>query len=152
MKNIDLGSAYHENKWALSIQTPVTGMDGLLDAMRTQLAQRQVHSTRCLHITGPGKQQFRVRDGSRSGAQEAVQSLPVGEIGIPISMDQHILRKTFEVILEQHVHENPTILVTECWATRSRYTCDPANPNKYWNRADADELHGTAQAQAKKTS
>ena len=71
MKNIDLGSAYHENKWALSIQTPVTGMDGLLDAMRTQLALRQVHSTRCLHITGPGKQQFRVRDGSRSGAQEA---------------------------------------------------------------------------------
>lgn len=152
MKNVDLGSAYLEKEWVLSIQAPVTGMDGLLDAMRTQLELRQGHYECCLHVTGTGEQQFRALKGSHAGAEKSVQSVPVVEISISISPDQHTLRKTLEVIFEHHVHEEPTIRVTECWATQSRYTADLTDPNKYWNRPHAKEIHGTSLSHADKTS
>jgi len=34
--------------------------------------------------------------------------------------------------------------VQELWGSRSRYLDDKDNPNRYWNRPDAAEIHGQA--------
>jgi len=55
-----------------------------------------------------------------------------------------LLRRAFAVIFAHHVQEEPTVHVQELWGSRSRYLDDKDNPNRYWNRPDAAEIHGQA--------
>ncbi len=55
-----------------------------------------------------------------------------------------MLNKVFETIFAAHVNEEPTVRVQELWGCRSRYLDDKDNPNRYWNRPDAAQIHGSA--------
>ncbi|MEH6631790.1 MAG: hypothetical protein V7776_13220 [Halopseudomonas aestusnigri] len=142
--NIETDAAVLEKEWVLVIQTPVTGMDVFLEALRAKVELKQGYYECCLHISAPGEQQFRALEGSHAGTEETVQSVTVVDITISIAPQELLLKQVLGVVFEHHVHEDPTIRITECWATRSKYSDDGENPNKYWNRDDAAEIHGTA--------
>ncbi len=141
---VDLKDAFLEKEWVLVIQTPVPGKEPLLEALRKGPDLKQGHYDCCLHVSAAGEQQFRALEGSHAGAEQTIQSVPVVDITISIAPDKQLLEKTLAIIFANHVHEEPTIRISECGGTRSMYTGDNDNPNKYWNRPDAQEIHGTA--------
>ncbi len=148
LTEMNLKDALLKKEWVITIQTPTLGHDILLDALRQSVDLKQGHYECCLHVSPEGEQQFRALAGSHAGAEDTIQSVPVVDITVSIAPDRRLLEQTLAIILENHVHEDPTIRITECWATRSRYTGDTGNPNKYWNRPDAQKIHGTAIARA----
>ena len=133
-----------EKEWVLVVQTPMVGMDDLLEALRVQIDLKQGHYACCLHISAPGEQQFRALEGSHAGDEGTLQSVPVVDITLSIAPQAALMKQALGVINEYHVHEEPTIRITEAWATRSTYSDSKDNPNKYWNRQDAADIHGTA--------
>ena len=143
LTELPLDCAKMEKEWVLTVQTPVVGLDILLNALRTNVNLRQGHYDSCLQLSAPGEQQFRALEGSHAGDEGTVQSVPVIDITLSIEPKEQILTHVIGVIYQYHVHEEPTIRVTECWATRSTYSDMKDNPNKYWNRKDAAEIHGT---------
>ncbi len=144
LAEVDLKDAFLAREWVLVIQTPEQGKEALLEALRENVELKQGHYDCCLHVSASGEQQFRALEGSHAGAEQTIQSVPVADITISIAPDKVRLEKTLEIIIANHVHEEPTIRIGECWGVRSRYTEDRDNPNRYWNRPDAQEIHGTA--------
>ena len=141
---IDMDFARIVQEWTITIQTPVIGSEALLTAIRDQIDLVQGHYACCLHVSAAGEQQFRALDGSHAGPEETIQSVPVVDITLSIPASNEVLQNALKVIFDHHVHEDPTIRISEGWATRSTYSSDPHNPNKYWNRDDADAIHGKA--------
>ncbi|KPD10809.1 hypothetical protein [Phaeobacter sp. 11ANDIMAR09] len=144
LAEVDMKDAFLEKEWVLVIQTPMQGKEPLLAALREGVELKQGHYDCCLHVSAEGEQQFRALDGSHAGAEQTIQSVSVLDITISIAPDKQLLEQTLAIIIANHVHEEPTIRISECWGTRSKYTGDKDNPNKYWNRPDAQDIHGTA--------
>ncbi len=144
LSGLEIEAARLEKEWVLVIQTPVRGMDVLLEALRNHVDLKQGHYECCLHISSAGEQQFRALKGSHAGVEDTIQSVPVVDITISMAAQELLMAQALAVIFEHHVHEEPTIRVSESWATRSKYLNDSDNPIKYWNRADAAQIHGTA--------
>lgn len=131
-------------EWVVSIQTPILSIPQLTEVMRKRLSLIQGHYDCCIFISGEGEQQFRSLKGSHGGAENMIQSVRTANIVISIPTDENILQEVFTLVYEHHVHEEPTIRVTEVWGARSNYIDDEDNPHKYWNRRDAAEIHGKA--------
>lgn len=142
LAEVDLKDAFLEKEWVLVIQTPVQGKESLLEALRKGVAQKQGHYDCCLHVSAAGEQQFRALEGAHAGAEQTVQSVAVVDITISIAPDKQFLEQTLSIIFANHVHEEPTIRIGECWGTRSNYSGDEDNPNTHWNRPDAQVIHG----------
>lgn len=70
----------------------------------------------------------------------------ISELCQRAAQNENILSDVFETVFTFGVQEEPTISVEEVWGSRSKDLDDKDNPNRYWNRADADELHGEARA------
>ena len=96
-----------------------------------------------MYINESGKQRFRALEGSHAGAEGTIQETAASQIIISIPPDKALLSNTFDVIFEVHVNEEPGIIVEEVWASRSKLL-DMDNPNRYWNRDDAEKVHGSA--------
>ena len=131
-----------EKEWVITIDTPMAGVDVVTKALGEQLPLIQGPYDHCLYVREGGYQMFRALEGSHAGAEGTVQKTKAAQIIISILPDLELLHKTFEVIFAVHVNEEPTIRVTEEWGSRSKLLDDKDNPNRYWNRSDADELHG----------
>ena len=97
-----------------------------------------------MFIRQNGFQRFRARPGSHAGDEGTIQQVPACQIVMNLPPDPALLSKAFDVIFAVHVNEEPTIRVTEEWGSRSKLLDDKENPNRYWNRPDAQDLHGKA--------
>ena len=139
----DLGPARLVREWLIHIRTPVGGVDAVLEALTRDVPLRQGAYDCCSYITAAGQQRFRALEGSHAGAEGTIQSTSTAEIVVSIPPDRDLLDKVFRTVFAVHVNEEPTIQVQEVWGSRSHYLDDKDNPNRYWNRADADALHGT---------
>jgi hypothetical protein len=96
----------------------------------------------CMFVREAGCQRFRALEGSHAGAEGTIQSTAAQQIVFSLPCDPELLRKTFDVIFASHVNEEPSIRVEEVWGNRSKLLDDRDNPNRYWNRPDAEKLHG----------
>ncbi|MFT5113203.1 MAG: hypothetical protein ACI8P9_002531 [Parasphingorhabdus sp.] len=85
--------------------------------------------------------------GSHAGDEGTVQTTNSSEIVLTISPDIVLLRTAFKLIFEYSVQEEPTVHVDEIWSSHSKYLDDKDNPNRYWNRPDAEEIYGQASAE-----
>lgn len=144
LHGLDLGAAKLHAEWEVTVQTPVGGLDGLLAALGANLPLQQGHYDNCCYVRDGGRQRFRALAGAHAGAEESVQTTAAAEVVFCIERDAALLRRVFEVVFEHHVQEEPTLSVREVWGSRSKYLDDKENPNRYWNRADAAEIHGVA--------
>lgn len=144
LDNFDMKPATLEREWVVAIQVPTGGLDSLLLALGSRLDLVQGAYDSCLYVVGGGQQRFRACEGAHAGAEGTVQSTPSFEVILSIPADVEKLNEVFEVVFQFHVQEDPTIRVHEVWGSRSKYLDDKDNSNRYWNRADAAEIHGIA--------
>ena len=138
----DMPSATLECEWVITIDTPTGGVAAVLAALEKDLSIVQGPYDCCTFVRENGYQRFRALAGSHAGAEGTVQQTPASQIVFSIPQDKQLLTKAFEIIFAVHVNEEPTIRVEAAWGCRSKLLDDKDNPNRYWNRPDADELHG----------
>lgn len=144
LNDLDMQPARLEQEWLISIQTPIAGIENVLSALGERIGLMQGAYDHCAFVSATGQQRFRAREGSHAGAENTIQSTDVAEIRISIPVDVELLDRVFKVVFDIHPQEEPTIHVQEVWGSRSKYLDDKHNPNRYWNRPDADEIHGKA--------
>ncbi len=142
LDGFDMPPATLESEWVITIDTPKGGVDQVLNALENELSIIQGPYDCCSYVRENGYQRFRALEGSHAGAEGTVQQTPACQIIFSIPKDSELLSKAFEVIFAVHVNEEPTIRVVETFGCRSKLLDDKDNPNRYWNRPDADELHG----------
>ena len=142
LDNFDMVPAFLEREWVIVIDTPVGGVDIVLEALGRELPLVQGPYDNCMYVREHGYIRFRALEGSHGGAEGTIQKTPACQIVISIPPDQVLLRKVFDGIFSVHVNEEPTIRVEEVWGSRSKFVDDRDNPNRYWNRPDSDQLHG----------
>ena len=138
----DMPPATLESEWVVTIDTPTGGVSQVLSALESRLSITQGPYDCCTFVRENGYQRFRALEGSHAGAEGSIQQTPASQIVFSIPQDKELLAQAFGVIFAVHVNEEPTIRVTEAWGCRSKLLDDKDNPNRYWNRPDADELHG----------
>ncbi len=144
LDGFDMTPARLEREWVVTIDTPAAGVAPLLEALGQALPLVQGPYDNCFYVQENGYQRFRALKGSHAGAEGTVQQTPASQVVFSIPPDQALLRKTFDLIFAVHVNEEPTVRVDERWGCRSKLLDDKNNPNRYWNRPDADKLHGKA--------
>ena len=144
LDGFDMTPAALERDWVITIDTPTGGVAPLLEALGQELPLLQGPYDNCLFVREECRQRFRALEGSHAGAEGTIQETPAQQVVFSIPPDQALLRKAFDVIFAVHVNEEPTIRVEEAWGSRSKLLDDKDNPNRYWNRPDADSLHGTS--------
>ena len=129
-------------EWVVTVDTPTGGVNAVCDALGAQLPLSQGPYDNCLFVREVGYQRFRALEGSHAGAEGTIQQTSAQQIVFSLPPDSALLCKAFDVIFSSHVNEEPTIRVNEVWGSRSKFIDDKDNPNRYWNRPDADKLHG----------
>lgn len=140
----DMTPAVLEREWVLTIDTPTGGVEPVLVALGKHLPLTQGPYDNCMFVRENGYQRFRALEGAHAGAEGTIQQTPASQIVVSLPPDPALLSKAFDIIFAVHVNEEPTIRVTEEWGSRSKLLDDKDNPNRYWNRPDADALHGKA--------
>ena len=143
LDGLDVGDSILEAEWVITIDTPDGGVPQLLEALEAHIPLSQGPYDCCSFIRGSGQQRFRCLAGSHAGAEGTIQQTPASQIVVSIPRDEAQLKKIFKILFNSHVNEEPTIRVQEVWGSRSKLINDKDNPNRYWNRTDAETLHGT---------
>ncbi len=144
LDGFDMQPATLEREWVVTVDTPTGGVPPVLDALGKELPLVQGPYDNCMFVRESGYQRFRALEGSHAGAEGTIQQTPASQIVFSLPPDRELLGKAFDVIFSVHVNEEPTIRVEEVWGSRSKLLDDKDNPNRYWNRPDADQLHGDA--------
>lgn len=144
LDQFDMTPAVLEREWVLTIDTPDGGVEPVLQALGRELPLKQGPYDNCMFVRQQGYQRVRALAGSHAGMEGTIQQVDASQIVISIPPDTTLLAKAFDVIFAVHVNEEPTIRVTEEWGSRSKLLDDKDNPNRYWNRPDAEQLHGKA--------
>lgn len=142
LDNRDMKPALLEREWVVTVDTPSGGVPPVLEALGRELPLRQGPYDNVLFVRENCMQRFRALEGSHAGAEGTIQETPAQQIIFSLPPDPALLDKAFEVIFAVHVNEEPTIRVSEEWSSRSKLLDDKDNPNRYWNRPDAGQLHG----------
>lgn len=142
LDDFDMIPAILQREWVVTIDTPVGGVDAVVKALGSALPLMQGPYDNCMFVREAGYQTFRALEGSHAGAEGTVQKTAAQQIVFSLPCDAKLLSKAFEVIFAVHVNEEPTIRVEEAWGCRSKLLDDKDNPNRYWNRPDASDLHG----------
>ncbi len=141
LDGFDMPPASLEREWVVTIDTPARGVEPVLEALGRELPLVQGPYDNCMYVRENGYQRFRALEGSHAGAEGTIQKTPASQIVLSIPPDRTLLSKAFDVIFSVHVNEEPTIRVEEVWGSRSKFLDDKDNPNRYWNRPDAEQLH-----------
>ena len=142
LDGFDMPPATLAAEWVVTVDTPAGGVDTVIAALEQNLPLVQGPYDCCTFVREAGYQRFRALQGSHAGAEGTIQQTAAAQIVFSIPRDEQLLRQAFEVIFAAHVNEEPTIRVSEAWGCRSKLLDDKDNPNRYWNRPDADQLHG----------
>lgn len=143
LDGMDMTPATLELEWVVTIDTPTAGVDQVTTALGENIPLVQGPYDNCVFVRDSGYQQFRALNGSHAGNERTLQRTDASQIEFSIPPDVELLRRVFDVVFAAHVNEEPTIRVHESLGSRSKLLDDDDNPNRYWNRSDADQLHGT---------
>ena len=149
LDGFDMTPATLELEWVVTIDTPTAGVDQVAAALGEHTPLVQGPYDNCLYVREAGYQQFRALEGSHAGDEGPLQRTAASQIEFSIPPDAELLSRVFDVVFDAHVNEEPTIRVHEAFGSRSKLLDDHDNPNRYWNRPDAADLHGNATATAR---
>ena len=141
---LDVGAAVLHQEWVITVDTPDGGVSNLLAGLEQHVPMSQGPYDCCSFIQTSGQQRFRALKGSHAGAEGTIQQTAASQIVFSIPPDQELLKSAFNTIFKYAVNEEPTVRVQAVWGSRSKLIDDKNNPHRYWNRSDADELHGTS--------
>ena len=143
LDKFDVGVAVMHTEWMITIDTPDGGVAELLAGLEKNISMSQGPYDCCSYVQASGRQRFRALEGSHAGAEGTLQQTEASQIVFSIPPDKGVLKSVFDTIFKYHVNEEPTVRVQPLWGSRSKLIDDKDNPHRYWNRDDADSLHGT---------
>ena len=128
-------------RWMITVQIPEVALDGFIAAIEKDIPLVQGTYSHCMFIRRNGNARFKNEDGAYGGSEDFIRNVPSAEVVLLIPHKEQSLNHAIESICRSHVHEEPTISVTSSWSYLSGMLKDDNNPNRYWNRPDAKELH-----------
>ena len=146
LNGFDVPTATLDSEWLVTVDTPAGGVQSVLTALEQSIPMVQGPYDCCTYVRQNGLQRFRALEGSHAGAEGTIQQTPASQVIFSIPQDHDLLSQVFEVVFSAHANEEPTIRVQQAWGCRSKLLDDKENPNRYWNRPDADALHGESVA------
>ena len=146
LQSINLKFTNLEPEYRITVQCPTGSVDKSMKALGQELPLQQGAYDHNLYIRQCGSQRFRALSGSHAGDEGTLQVADAEELLFTIPRNAEPLRKAYEVIFTYSANEDPTIHLDETWGSRSRYLDDKDNLNRYWNRPDAEKLHGHAES------
>lgn len=142
LNGLDVSVANLEAEWTIVVDTPTAGVSSVVRALEKNVPMTQGPYDCCSFVQESGYQRFRALEGSHAGAEGTIQQTPASRITFSIPADETLLKSVFATIFESHVNEELTIRIFPAFGSRSKLLDDQDNPHRYWNRADADEIHG----------
>ncbi len=125
--------------WTIEIQTPITDVDKILDAVMEVHPLSYGRYKRNASISAQGMETSQPEEGSTTTSHVKeykagyTETYPMVELKISIERDMDILEKVMNAIHYVHHYEEPVIFLREDWASRSAYNPDNKNPNRWWN-------------------
>lgn len=131
-------------RWMITVQIPEVALDGFIAAIEKDIPLIQGAYSHCMFVRRNGSVRFKNEDGAHGGSEDVIRNVPSAEVVLLIPHNEQSLNHAIESISRSHVHEEPTISVASSWSYLSGMLKDDNNPNRYWNRPDAKELHGCA--------
>lgn len=142
LHHADMRVAMLAAEWLVTIDTPTGGVDAILQGLAEDLSLTQGPYDCCSYTHGSGVQRFRCLEGSHAGDEGTIQQTVASQVVVSIPQEMDLLQRLFDSVFRHHVNEEPTIRVQEAFGSRSKFLDDKDNPNRYWNRADKNTLHG----------
>ena len=142
IKNLKTDEYFLQPEWVVNIEVPFKAIDEFTKKLGEQIPLIQGNYSHCMYVRDNGRCRFKGNEGAHGGAEATIQEVPSSEVIISIPQDYEFLKRVLNVINKYHVHEEPTVRITEACGLRSLYNSDSKNPNKYWNRGDKEEIHG----------
>ena len=133
-----------QSEWVVNIQVPFKSVDEFTRVLGKKIPLIQGNYSHCMYIRDNGRCRFKGNDGAHGGVDDKIQEVLSSEVIISIPQEYEILKRLLEVIIKYHVHEEKTVNITKSLGFRSLYNSDTGNPNKYWNRNDKEEIHGSS--------
>jgi len=84
--------------------------------------------------TASGVERYRPLEGAAAGAEVELRKRPgVVEVSFRLPRDRLLLEAIVEAIVQVHSYQEPSIIVTEVVASRSKGLGDRNNPHRWWN-------------------
>lgn len=121
-----------ERAYLVSAHVRTSEVDVVLGAVVEAVGLDYGKYDRVAFLDAPGMEQFRPREGSKSGPGDVTRE-PTTIVSFSVPLDVATLRRALDAIRDKHSYEEPVIYVQEVWRTRATGG-DDKNPNRWWNR------------------
>ena len=144
IKDFKTDAYFLQAEWVINIQVPSKAIDEFTRMLGEEIPLMQGNYSHCMYVRDAGRCRFKGNEGAHGGAEKTIQEVPSSEVIISIPQEYDFLKRVLEAIDKYHVHEEPTVRISEAFGLRSLYNSDTNNPNRYWNRDDKEEIHGTS--------
>lgn len=124
-----------EALWLVQFQAPPEDVGRIMSSV-AQVASLTIGNYDCCAFqSAGGVEHYRPGEGAAVGAEEGVRHRPdVVEVSFQIAREPALLDQTIEAIFAVHSYEEPTIIVHEILASRSKSIDDRNNPHRWWNK------------------
>lgn len=120
--------------YLVEIQMPLEDVERIMTAVGEVTSLRIGAYDNNAFQSAPGIERYRPRDGAVAGVEAGTRQRPgVVAITFQIDADQALLARLTEAVFQIHSYQEPTILVREALASRSKGLDDRDNPNRWWN-------------------
>jgi hypothetical protein len=123
-----------EAQFLVSFQAPLEDVDRILAHVMAITPLRIGAYDGNAYQSGPGIERYRPLEGAAAGPELNVRQRPgVVEVAFQMPRDETLLERVVEAIFQIHSYQEPTILVAEILASRSKGLDDSKNPHRWWN-------------------
>lgn len=134
MKPFETTATRMEAQYLVTFQAPLEDIDRILAHVMSITPLRIGAYDGNAYQSGPGIERYRPLEGAAAGPEVDVRQRPgVLEVAFQMPRDQPLLERVVEAIFQIHSYQEPTILVGEILASRSKGLDDSKNPHRWWN-------------------
>jgi hypothetical protein len=123
-----------EQMFLLRIQAPVEDVDRIMEQVGKLAPLRMGHYDSNAFQSAPGIERYRPLEGAAAGAESELRRRPgVVEIRFQLPPDEALVSAIVEEIFQVHSYQEPTIVIEQVLASRSKGLDDKKNPHRWWN-------------------
>lgn len=124
-----------EPHWRVTFQAPEEDVDRIFEQITRAVPLVHGKTDRNAYRSAGGHEYYRPREGTPTGAEEAVRKRPgVAEMSLFLPRDGAQLDLVVEAIYAVHSYYEPVIVVEDVLRSRCKGLDDSANPHRWWNK------------------
>lgn len=123
-----------ERQFLVELQAPAEDVERIMQHVCAISPLRIGAYDRNAFQAAPGIERYRPQEGAAAGAETETRKRPgVVSVSFQLDPDESLLAQIVEKIFEVHSYQEPTILVREVLASRTKGLDDRDNPHRWWN-------------------